>query len=118
VIPQPLSSKETSGRTSSRFVGQPVKLSKIDQLTASDIYHVSEYCANIEKHMQTSEAETQPDPTYMQRQSSINENVRAILFDWLINVHLKFKLLTETLFITVNLIDRYLSIEVIKKEEI
>ncbi len=49
----------------------------------------------------------------MQKQSGINENVRAILIDWLINVHLKFKLLTETLFITVNLIDRYLSIEVI-----
>lgn len=68
--------------------------------------------------MQKTENETQPDPTYMQKQSGINENVRAILIDWLINVHLKFKLLTETLFITVNLIDRYLSIEIIEKEEI
>jgi cyclin B len=34
--------------------------------------------------------------------------MRAILIDWLIEVHLKFKLLPETLFLTVNLIDRFL----------
>lgn len=34
--------------------------------------------------------------------------MRAILVDWIIEVHLKFKLLPETLFITVSLIDRYL----------
>ncbi len=41
-------------------------------------------------------------------QNDINEKMRAILIDWLIEVHLKFKLLPETLFLTVNLIDRYL----------
>jgi len=35
--------------------------------------------------------------------------MRAILVDWLVDVHAKFKLLTETLFLTVNIIDRYLS---------
>jgi G2/mitotic-specific cyclin-B, other len=34
--------------------------------------------------------------------------MRAILVDWLIEVHLKFKLLPETLYITINVIDRYL----------
>lgn len=34
--------------------------------------------------------------------------MRAILIDWLVDVHLKFKLLPETLFLTVNIIDRYL----------
>lgn len=34
--------------------------------------------------------------------------MRAILIDWLVDVHLKFKLVPETLFLTVNLIDRYL----------
>ena len=34
--------------------------------------------------------------------------MRAILVDWIIEVHLKFKLLPETLFLTVSLIDRYL----------
>lgn len=55
------------------------------------------------------ELETTPDGFYMKRQNDINENVRAILIDWLISVHAKFKLLPETLYLTVNLIDRYLS---------
>ena len=33
--------------------------------------------------------------------------MRGILVDWVIEVHLRFKLLPETLFLTVNLIDRY-----------
>ena len=55
------------------------------------------------------ELDTVPDGFYMKRQNDINENVRAILIDWLISVHAKFKLLPETLYLTVNLIDRYLS---------
>jgi len=35
--------------------------------------------------------------------------MRAILIDWLVEVHLKFKLLPETLYLTVNLIDRFLA---------
>lgn len=35
--------------------------------------------------------------------------MRAILVDWLIDVHAKFKLLPETIYLTVNMIDRYLS---------
>lgn len=42
--------------------------------------------------------------------------MRAILVDWLIEVHYKFKLNPETLFITVNLIDRYLSKAVVKRQ--
>ena len=44
----------------------------------------------------------------MSKQTDINEKMRAILVDWIIEVHLKFKLLPETLFLTVSLIDRYL----------
>lgn len=54
----------------------------------------------------------------MKNQSDVTENVRAILVDWILNIHEKFKLLPETLFITVNLIDRFLSIHSIPKEEI
>lgn len=37
--------------------------------------------------------------------------MRAILVDWLVEVHSKFKLLPETIFLSVNLIDRYLEKE-------
>jgi hypothetical protein len=42
-------------------------------------------------------------------QAEINEKMRSILIDWLVEVHLKFKLMPETLYLTVNLIDRYLA---------
>lgn len=45
---------------------------------------------------------------YMATQGDINEKMRAILIDWLNEVHFKFKLMPETLYLTVNLIDRYL----------
>ncbi|KAG0497760.1 hypothetical protein HPP92_002451 [Vanilla planifolia] len=48
-------------------------------------------------------------PNYMSNQFDINERMRAILIDWLIEVHYKFDLVDETLFLTVNIIDRFLS---------
>ena len=46
---------------------------------------------------------------YMLNQSEINEKMRYILIDWLVEVHLKFKLLPETMSLAVNLVDRFLS---------
>ena len=57
-------------------------------------------------------------PTYMENQTHINERMRAILVDWLVTVHLKFKLVPETLYLTVNLIDRYLSAKEVKRPEL
>lgn len=45
----------------------------------------------------------------MVQQTDINEKMRAILIDWLVDVNVKFRLLPETLFLTINLIDRYLT---------
>jgi len=43
--------------------------------------------------------------------------MRAILIDWIIDVHMKFKLANETLFLTVNILDRYLSKNHIAREK-
>lgn len=59
-----------------------------------------------------------PKVGYMTAQNDINEKMRAILVDWLIEVHHKFKLLPETLFLTVNLIDRYLERQVIHRTKL
>jgi cyclin B len=45
----------------------------------------------------------------MTAQTDVNEKMRAILIDWLIEVHLKFKLVSETMYVTVNVIDRFLA---------
>ena len=44
--------------------------------------------------------------------------MRAILIDWLVEVHLKFKLLPETLYLTVILIDRYLGLTQIVRSKL
>lgn len=45
---------------------------------------------------------------YLSRQPHINEKMRAILVDWMVDVSQKFKLQPQSLFIAVNLVDRYL----------
>merc|ERR1712243_353539 len=40
-----------------------------------------------------------------------NDKMRAVLIDWLIEVQIQFKLLQETLFLTVNTIDRFMALD-------
>lgn len=40
------------------------------------------------------------------------------MIDWLIEVHLKFKLVPESLYLTVNLIDRYLEKEQVNRQKL
>lgn len=44
--------------------------------------------------------------------------MRAVLVDWLVDVHLKFKLKPETLFLAVNIIDRYLEKAAVVKKKL
>ncbi|KAG2298275.1 hypothetical protein Bca4012_009479 [Brassica carinata] len=55
---------------------------------------------------------------YIMQQIDLNEKMRAILIDWLIEVHDKFDLMNETLFLTVNLIDRFLSKKAVLRKKL
>ena len=55
---------------------------------------------DIYAHFRNAEGMHGPSSDYMSKQSDINEKMRAILFDWLVEVHLKFRLKTETLYLT------------------
>lgn len=59
-----------------------------------------------------------PSAHYMSGQCEINDKMRAILIDWLVEVHLKFKLLQETLFLTINIIDRFLERVTLSKSKL
>lgn len=54
-----------------------------------------------------------PDPNYMEGQEELQWKMRAILNDWIVEVHAKFRLLPETIFIATNLIDRFLSVRMV-----
>ena len=55
---------------------------------------------------------------YMNSQPDINVKMRSILIDWLIEVHRKFELMPETLYLTINILDRYLSMKNVSRREL
>ncbi|GLJ21372.1 hypothetical protein SUGI_0393270 [Cryptomeria japonica] len=79
---------------------------------------VVEYVEDIYKFYRKTENLSCVPPDYMSRQEEINDKMRAILIDWLIEVHLKFELMPETLYLTVNVVDRYLSIERVTRRKL
>lgn len=54
----------------------------------------------------------------MSHQPNINNVMRSILVDWLIEVHQKFRLVQETLYLCVNILDRYLSIVPVERTQL
>ncbi|KAK4419694.1 G2/mitotic-specific cyclin S13-6 [Sesamum alatum] len=55
---------------------------------------------------------------YMDSQPEINSKMRAILVDWLIEVHKKFELMPESLYLTINIVDRFLSVKTVPRREL
>lgn len=80
----------------------------IDERDAEDPLCATDYVQDMYEHFRNKETSTSVRPVYMESQPHINERMRSILVDWLVEVHLKFKLVPETLYLTINLIDRFL----------
>ena len=83
-----------------------------------DLQFAEEYQEEIIPYLISLEYKKRINPNYMLKQNDINEKMRMILIDWLIEVHLKFKLLPETLFLTINFIDRYLQNNQTKRDKL
>lgn len=76
---------------------------------------VAEYVVEIFEYMRELETSTLPASEYMSAQTSINWRSRAIVIDWIVEIHSKFHLLPETLFLSVNLFDRFLAAKAVDK---
>lgn len=74
---------------------------------------VAEYSSEIFLHLRQKEIEMLPLPDYMANQAEIQWSMRSVLMDWLVQVHFRFALLPETLFLCVNYIDRFLSRKIV-----
>lgn len=74
---------------------------------------VTEYANEIFEYLRSLEDTTAPNPDYMDAQEGLHWEQRGILVDWLIEVHQKFHLLPETLYLAINIIDRFLSVKVV-----
>ncbi|KAH0698041.1 hypothetical protein KY290_015855 [Solanum tuberosum] len=77
-----------------------------------------EYVGDLYAYYRKMEVYSCVSPNYMEQQSEINDNMRGVLIDWIIEVHDKFELKEETLFLTVNLLDRFLEKQVVAKNKL
>ncbi|XP_042315366.1 cyclin-A1 [Sceloporus undulatus] len=79
------------------------------QDTKLDVMSVAEYAEDIHHYLREAEVKYRPKPCYMRKQPDITSGMRAVLVDWLVEVGEEYKLQTETLYLAVNYLDRFLS---------
>jgi G2/mitotic-specific cyclin-B, other len=98
----------------------PKGLLKLDEKDLGKPSECAEYAEEVFTHLQSREKQNSnlPAAGYLKTQSDVTEKMRAILFDWMIDVHLKFKLLPETLFLTCNIVDRFLEKEKVHRQKL
>ncbi|CAF0952497.1 unnamed protein product [Didymodactylos carnosus] len=86
--------------------------SKILDTVYEYIYDICKYWRELEQKMPIT-------PNYLQhRKGTVTANNRAILIDWLYQVHDRFKLLSDTFYTTVQIIDRYLQAVDVQKRDL
>ncbi|CAI2024974.1 hypothetical protein SEUBUCD646_0G03670 [Saccharomyces eubayanus] len=89
----------------------------LDSSEVNDPFIVAEYTDSIFSHLYEKETLMLPTHNYLMDTESpyhLKSSMRALLIDWLIEVHEKFQCLPETLFLAINLLDRFLSQNVVK----
>lgn len=79
-----------------------------DLLDMRNPQSVAEFAPAVYKHLFKQEDLYKYPQSFMNNQSEIDRKKRSYLIDYLIEVHYKFKMQPETLYVTVGLVDRYL----------
>ncbi|XP_031433470.1 G2/mitotic-specific cyclin-B1-like isoform X2 [Clupea harengus] len=92
----------------------------IDDVDADDHSNptlCSEYVKDIYKYLQQLESDQAVRPRYLDGQE-VTGSMRAILINWLVQVHIKFQMLQETMYMTVTIIDRFLQDNPVPKKRL
>jgi G2/mitotic-specific cyclin-B, other len=89
----------------------------IDYLDVDDPVSAVDYVNDMYNTFHMKESATCAKP-YLHLQPHISHRMRGILVDWLVEVHVKFRLIPETLYLAVNLVDRFLQCQVIKRRDL
>ncbi|KAK6841886.1 cyclin B [Apiospora arundinis] len=96
----------------------PPGVTNLDSEDMDDPLMAAEYATEIFEYLRDLEPKSVPNPEYMEHQDDLEWKTRGILVDWLIEVHTRFHLLPETLFLAVNIIDRFLSAKVVQLDRL
>lgn len=73
------------------------------------MYELPDYQPDILEYLKEAEVRFRPKPDYMRKQPDINGNMRTVLVDWIVEVCEEYRLNTETLYLAVSYVDRFLS---------
>ncbi|KAJ6745512.1 CYCLIN-A2-4 [Salix koriyanagi] len=88
-------------------------------LNIKDPQLCSLYAPRIYNNIRVKELDQRPSVDYMEKlQRDISPSMRGILIDWLVEVSEEYTLVPDTLYLTVNLIDRFLSQTYIEKQRL
>jgi len=85
-----------------------IDIEDIDKEDVCNPQLVVEYVQDIYKYLRFLEKEQDVAHDYLAGQAVIMPKMRSVLVDWLVGVHLQFKLLPETVYTTVAILDRYM----------
>lgn len=90
-----------------------------DQLEYRNPQVLAEYSQEIYENMIKQEPEFMVQPDYLSKtQDEIKDTSRAFLIEWVIDVHRKFRLVPEALYVCVLIIDQFLSKKKILKSQL
>nr|ACA24500.1 cyclin A [Cyprinus carpio] len=93
----------------SRMDSSMQSLLEEEAAASEDVLCVPEYAEDIHRYLRGCEVKYRPKPGYMRKQPDITNCMRIILVDWLVEVGEEYKLCSETLFLAVDYLDRFLS---------
>ena len=95
------------------------QLEVCDLLDLRKVQSVAEHAPKITQFLLTEEKEYLLPETFMCQKTEVTEKMRAYLVDWLAELHYKFKMWPETLYVTIGIIDRFLAATPeLKKQEL
>lgn len=78
----------------------------------------SQYAQDIFDYLAALEVRLPVHPHFLRLQPTVTSDMRSVLVNWLMQVHARFQLLQETLFLTVALVDRYLQCQVVSRSKL
>lgn len=94
-------------------------MTPLDATNMKDPQNISEFNQEIYQSMLSEEAKFMVEPNYISKvQTEIRDTSRAFLLEWIIDVHRKFRLQPECLYVTALIIDQYLSRVKIQKSQL
>merc|ERR1712112_796558 len=90
--------------------GFPIGVADIDEKDLENPQLCAEYTQDVYSYLRKLEPSSAVRAGHLLG-CSINDKMRAVLVDWLVEVQVQFKLLQETLFSTISIVDRFLAVE-------